>query len=461
LFLSFCGVTITSSSHHSHSFSVALSACGWVGVGSETLGDIQAECEATGEFERSAALAVWHGDIGAAVEALQRGVEVIQSLEDMEGPDIPHFSPQYAETLQLVSMCVAGYRGSDPSSWSPVWRKACLNLLKRDDLSGANVKKVRVVYLRSMCAFLVSIGVDDGLKSVLHDEQLSICDRVGFACRFLEQSELRKYLDGCVAYCKESGNVEGLIVTGIEKHGLKVMQAYVDKFADVQTAALVCSRAVFAGEWERSVSLQWLDAYRALLNTWQMWQSRAMFDVDVAEYLSKLKARQEAETHGGRMMNYQSRRMIHPSIPAQLDARCNKCSKSLTGLRGRQEGAAPQRLAKANPKPVLSCCPHCLNALPRCSICLLSLGCLNPYMEAKKERANLPIAEWFTWCMRCKHGGHAHHLVGWFANHDICPVSGCDCKCQFDAMQKLHRRINNAIVDDSEEESAASDGVEE
>lgn len=432
--------------------SLVLSACGW--AGSESLENIQADCEASGEFERSAALAVWHGDLGAAVEALQRGANVIQSLQDVEGSDMPNFAPQYAETLQLVSMCIAGYRGSHPSSsWSPVWRKACLNLLKRDDLSGNNAKKVRIAYLRSMCTFLVSVGVDDSLKSVLHDEQLSVGDRVAFACRFLEQSELRKYLDGCVSYCQESGDLEGLIVTGLEKRGLKVVQAYVDNYADVQTAALVCSRVVFAGEWERSVCLQWLDAYRALLNTWQMWQSRAMFDVDVAEYLSKLKARQEAESLGGRVINYQNRRMIHPSIPAQLDARCNKCSKSLTGLRGRQEGAAPQRLAKANPKPVLSCCPHCLNALPRCSICLLSLGCLNPYMEAKKDRANLPIAEWFTWCMRCKHGGHAHHLVGWFASHDVCPVSGCDCRCQFDAMQKLRRRVNDTSMDNKEVEA--------
>jgi hypothetical protein len=170
-----------------------------------------------------------------------------------------------------------------------------------------------------------------------------------------------------------------------------------------------------------------------------------MFDVDVADYIRKIKAKQGEEFLGqaGRLISYQAgRRMLHPSIPAQLDARCNKCSKSLTGLRGRQEGAAPQRLAKANPKPVLSVCPSCLNALPRCSICLLSLGCLNPYMEVKKERPNLPIAEWFTWCMQCKHGGHAHHLVGCFANHEVCPVSGCDCRCQFDAVQKLNRRAH-------------------
>ena len=436
--------TIRSCSHHSTLFlSVALSSCGWAGILS--LDEIQAECEAAGEFERSAALAVWHGDIGASVEALQRGADAIQVKQDADESSKRNVSTQYAETLQLVSMCIAGYRGLDQKS-SSVWRKACLNLLQRDDLSGDCAKSVPVAYIRAICMFLVHIGTEDGLKSVLQDEHLSMCDRVGFAIRFLEQSELQKYLDGCVAYCRESGNLEGLAVTGIDRQGLKILQTYVDKYADVQTAAFVCSRATFTGDWERSVSLQWLDAYRALLNTWQMWQSRAMFDVDVADYLSKLKARQGEEFHG-RLINYQAgRRMLHPSIPAQLDVRCNKCSKSLTGLRGRPEGAAPQRLVKANPKPVLSCCPSCMNPLPRCSICLLSLGCLNPYMEVKKERPNLPIAEWFTWCVRCKHGGHAHHLVSWFANHEVCPVSGCSCRCQFDAMQKLNRRAH-AIVE--------------
>jgi hypothetical protein len=122
-------------------------------------------------------------------------------------------------------------------------------------------------------------------------------------------------------------------------------------------------------------------------------------------------------------------------------------------------------------KPVLSCCPSCQKPLPRCAICLLSLGCLNPYMELAKERdrsrpsrggslqppddlsslANLPFAEWFTWCMTCKHGGHAHHLVGWFANHEVCPVSGCDCRCQFDGIQKLRRPALSKANDESDE----------
>jgi len=122
----------------------------------------------------------------------------------------------------------------------------------------------------------------------------------------------------------------------------------------------------------------------------------------------------------------------------------------------RQKGMANNWLSRQ--KPILSCCPSCRKPLPRCAICLLPLGCLNPYLELRRDRlamtgpsslvsgggnlsliddalsglATLPFAEWFSWCMRCKHGGHAHHLVEWFDKHESCPVSGCECLCQFD-----------------------------
>jgi len=143
-----------------------------------------------------------------------------------------------------------------------------------------------------------------------------------------------------------------------------------------------------------------------------------------------------------------------------IDACCSYCNTPLPveKLR-RQEGIANNWLSRQ--KPVLSCCPNpqCRKPLPSCAICLLSLGCLNPYFELRREGnrrsqqesaargpngllnkdglsklANLPFAEWFTWCMRCKHGGHTQCLVGWFANHETCAVRDCNCQCQFDSI---------------------------
>ena len=429
------------------------------------------ECEACCEFERSAALAVWHEDIGAAVDTLQRGSSLI--LRQLAQPSRtkhfkPHHTEKYAEALDLVSLSIAGYRGSDAqSSASRVWRKACANLLQRPELSN-DLPGNSVGYLRHILKFLMTIGLDNSHKDVLSDASLGLCDRVAFACRFLVRADLQQFLEECVSESERTGNVEGLILTGVEKRGVLILQSYMDNSADVQSATLITSRVVFPAEWssERKAVAEWLHAYRSLLNRWQMWQSRAMFDVDRAELLRKVKSRQtdvplpSASKHGGVRRIPPARRPgvratdpdVQASIPAQLDARCNYCSSPL-GLR-KQDNHPNQWLSKM--KNVLSCCPQCRKPLPRCAICMLSLGALNPYTELTKRGsaasaqtpgdgsslsslANLPFAEWFTWCMRCKHGGHAHHLVGWFSKHEMCPVSGCDCRCQFDGINKLSR----------------------
>lgn len=37
--------------------------------------------------------------------------------------------------------------------------------------------------------------------------------------------------------------------------------------------------------------------------------------------------------------------------------------------------------------------------------------------------------DWFAWCQRCKHGGHAGHLAQWFSSHSKCAVVECQCNC--------------------------------
>lgn len=215
--------------------------------------------------------------------------------------------------------------------------------------------------------------------------------------------------------------------------------------------------------------LEWLENYRLHLNSLQMWHSRAAFDVGRFEHLRRLKQGlgvASSGRHPAKKQHQKEKSLQGNNFPPQLWARCNYCNASLplSKLR-RQEGIANSWLSRQ--KPVLTCCPQCKKPLPRCSICLLSMGCLNPYMELQRERnqyprsgmpllggggggniqgmedlsglASIPFATWFSWCMRCKHGGHAHHLCAWFEKHDTCAVSGCDCRCQFDGIEKLSR----------------------
>jgi len=465
--------------------------------------DALAKLEARGKYERSAALAVWNSDIGEAVAALQRGADHVRSQKKSKDVAVLASNTRYAETLELVAMCewnhctvivsycdfivvlmrlqiiigIAGYNGSNnPNSQAgAVWKRACESLLKRSDMrldESARFKN-RGAYLRAVCAFLIRASGKGDLKDTLDDECLSLSDRCAFASIFLSRHDLRAFLEAKIIACISAGNLEGIIITGLERKGISLLQSFVDKFSDVQTAALVSSRVILPPQWsrEKMVSSEWLETYREMLNKWQMWQSRALFDVGRVEQLRKLRQQAEEAAHSapatvrplrrqnvisqGRRQQFGSRQNELESalqtFPPQIQARCNYCNTSLplAKLVKRQDGIANNWLSRQN--PVLSCCPNsqCRKPLPRCAICLLPLGCLNPYLELRKhglqnvddlsDLSNLPFAEWFTWCMRCKHGGHAHHMVGWFSNHSTCPVSNCDCQCQFDGIQKLRR----------------------
>lgn len=118
------------------------------------------------------------------------------------------------------------------------------------------------------------------------------------------------------------------------------------------------------------------------------------------------------------------------------------------------------------------CCPNCKKPLPKCYICLGSMGVVNPQAEIKVhlarktqqsagggpatpvpttprdtnveeeicEMANpgqttettqnfLESGKWFMWCQHCKHGGHAACVDSWFHSHAVCGVNGCHCNC--------------------------------
>ncbi len=370
--------------------------------------------------------------------------------------------------ISSIIQGVAGYSGENKpeSSAGNVWKRACKSLLKRPDLSiGKSTHSKRGAYLRAICIFLLNAAdTEPDFQSTLDDKHLSLSDRCAFATIFLSRNDLKEFLRSKVHSCIEAGNLEGIIITGLDRRGIALLQSYVDRFSDVQTAALVSSRVIFPQThfWtrERMVCEEWLEAYREMLNKWQMWQSRAMFDVGRAELLRKIRERQQAEEKGGigmknKNLRRQNRTDSLQAFPPQLHFRCNFCNKShplselIRGQGGKFQGIANDWLSRQN--PILSCCPNsqCRKPLPRCAICLLPMGCLNPYLELRKhgltnvddlsELSSLPFAEWFTWCMKCKHGGHSHHVKDWFKDHDTCPVSNCDCRCQFDGIQKLKR----------------------
>jgi WD repeat-containing protein mio len=318
--------------------------------------------EADGDYERAAALAVWYGEIGSAVDVLKRGAKAYKEQGALK----------YAETMELIMIAIAGFRGGNDAG-AAVWRKTSLALLDRID--NETSLKQGDGYLQHILRFLMFVGEENAHKGLLRDSRLSLCDRVAFACQFLSQSELRQYLDFCIADCRETGNIEGLTITGMSIHGIEILQSFVDRTADVQIAALLTSRVIFPEKsLERQIAWEWLHEYRSLLNRWQMWQIRAKFDVERADMLRSVKVRTDGANGVVTRRIPVNRRTtvrgtdpgIQAPIPAQLDARCNYCSASL-GLR-----KADSHAWHKDVNGVLSSCPGCRKPLPRCSICMSS-----------------------------------------------------------------------------------------
>ena len=121
-------------------------------------------------------------------------------------------------------------------------------------------------------------------------------------------------------------------------------------------------------------------------------------------------------------------------------------------------------------KQKIMSCPSCKKPLPRCAVCLgsfsVSVSSTSTVMTRQPSTTTLPMTsltsigvnaaqqaaaaknvtqtnaqtnasasnqqqtafgDWFSWCQKCRHGGHAVHMMEWFEKHPQCPVT--DCKC--------------------------------
>jgi hypothetical protein len=67
---------------------------------------------------------------------------------------------------------------------------------------------------------------------------ISLHDRMAFACRFLSDDALHTFVSKIQEECLEAGRVDGLMVTGPSPAGARLVQRYLDRSGDIQTAAM-------------------------------------------------------------------------------------------------------------------------------------------------------------------------------------------------------------------------------
>ncbi|CAI5734880.1 unnamed protein product [Hyaloperonospora brassicae] len=396
----------------------------WNENGRHELQNILNRCELEGNYARAAALAVFHGDLNAAVALLQRGAMWMTQMQHL---NVGVSSPYTPDLLQLIAMSVAGYSSSVTCAGGlSLWLSMTQQLLKRSEImSQANPR-----YFHAMLSFLCVTssscssstansnairttqqpprrpisrrqwGSVDGLAAfaarpasagayfaILHDVTLPLSDRLAFACRYLQADDLLAFVNQHEKESEQCGRLEGLLVTGINADGIRLLQTYLDMTGDIQTLALLAARLPSSHKAKSSSMEKWIQIYKDLLNQWQLFHERARFDVgrsqleDLLNGFASVSRDCDADDHHAELPKPSAL-----SVPPQLFVRCNFCNASLSlACLLRLGGSHSSWLNRAKPK--LTCCPTCRKPLPQCALCLLPFGSLNPYFELAHRRS--------------------------------------------------------------------------
>lgn len=356
---------------------------------------------ANGNYERAAGWAIFHGDVDRAITILGESNN---------------------ESYKVMSTAIAAYAAFKDINTNNTWKDRCRQLAS--DLADP--------YLRIIFAYIA----DGNWWDVLDETALPLRERLGVALRFLPDSELDIYLNRLAEVVIERGDIEGIILTGITMNGIKLLQSFVDRNNDVQSACLIATFASPKYFVDDRVET-WVDSYRALLNSWSLFSARAKFDIARAKLSKRLNEQNQNTRY----------------VPRQLYLQCINCHKSITRDEYPHEEVPNSSGTKKTKKraPTNHSCHHCGYPLPRCAICLITQGVPVPKevmhinstnikrntrvgsMEAaeiaRKERNETQFKEWFSFCLSCNHCMHAGHAEEWFSKHYVCPVPDCECKC--------------------------------
>lgn len=157
-----------------------------------------------------------------------------------------------------------------------------------------------------------------------------------------------------------------------------------DCTGDFQTIALLSCRI---NSTRPSRLFEWVEVYRDALDVWCLWEARAMFDIGRAELLKQVSKGSSDESDAAHTETLSSKDPNTDGfVQPGLFARCNYCNQALSAQQLCQQPKLRMETWLKSQKSILSCCPSCRNHLPRCYVCLLSLGSLNPSTELKRQQ---------------------------------------------------------------------------
>lgn len=300
---------------------VCLRMCGW-DFGLNELEKRLQLLEDSGEFEKAAGHAVFHNNVGRAVESLAKSRR---------------------KSHRLMATAISGYHMYKDVKKNNIWREQCRRL----------ASEASTPYIRAIFAFIA----DGSWLDVIDDPSLPLTERLGIALRFLPKLEVTKFLVSLTTRALNSGDLEALMLTGLTSRSIELFQSYLDRTHDIQTVALLSCYA-YPHYVDNPVFSSWIHEYKRLLNCWQYYTQRARLDI----------MRQKLVTD--RMSELD--RVKNISSQSQGFLRCSHCHKLINSK-------------PLGCKGVWNKCPHCNHALPPCGVCSAQLGpCLEDQEETDR-----------------------------------------------------------------------------
>ncbi|KAH8879414.1 hypothetical protein GQ53DRAFT_834188 [Thozetella sp. PMI_491] len=314
-------------------------------------------------------------------------------------------------------------------------------------------------YLRAISS-LIATG---DWATITNQRSLPLRDRVFVAVRTFTDDALTVWLEEEVTAAAKTGDIEGIVLTGITDPLVDILARYVQKFNDVQTATLLLSICAprFIDDFRTTA---FRSAYRAYLQRHHAFFLRAKFDVESTRRSKhhgrptlRPPARQialrcvycDAETS---LQQYQT--SSNPaSFPFPAIAGSNPSSigtasgsSAANGATSPLPGPVVGRGAEPQSNPFTEkmvgtgvSCPNCKRHLPRCVVCLEVVGMPRSDKPEHSSDAEVRLAARFpTFCLKCEHVLHLDHARQWFARHQECPVPECRCRCNFRANPELN-----------------------
>ncbi|KAI1281364.1 hypothetical protein F5Y07DRAFT_354486 [Xylaria sp. FL0933] len=357
-------------------------------------------------FTRGAARALFEGDITEAINILKTA------------------SSEYPELL-FVSLALQLMKKGDKS--------LSKEQLDFDDAVASKTDP----YLRAISSLIAT----NDWETIANQESLPLRERTYIALRNFEDDKLTQWLNNELKKAVETGDIEGIVLTGITDDLVDIFAKYIEKFNDIQTATLVLSICSprYINDYRCTV---WRNAYRAYLQGHRAFLQRTKFEVESTK---------KSKLNGVPTIKPPSRQIALRCV--YCDAEYELTSKAGLGAAGSNTGMPTTPTAPAptstqthvsNPLMATSInagvsCPNCGRHLPRCVVCLEVVGIpRSDKPELSPDPQTRLAAKFPTFCLKCDHVLHLDHARQWFARHAECPVPECRCRCNFRANPELN-----------------------